>query len=68
MSSTHSTSLTFWAFIWGKILSFYARKSLGQYLTKMFRFVEGQYLDQINIQILTQVGCVDAPLSWTKTG
>ena len=44
----------------GQILSVYAVKSLGQYLTQIFRFIEGQYLAQIKLQIVKQIGCVDA--------
>ena len=49
-------------FYLGQILSLYEAKSLGKYLTQMFRFIKGQYLAPINIQIVKQIGCVDAAL------
>ena len=44
----------------GQILSLYVAKSLGQSLGQIFCFIEGQFLAQINYQIVEQIGCVDA--------
>ena len=49
-------------FYLGQILSPYGAKSLGKYLTQIFRFIKGQYLAQIKIQIVKQIGSVDAAL------
>ena len=38
------------------------QKSLEKYLAQIFNFIEGQYLGQIKIQIVKQIGCVDAAL------
>ena len=45
-----------------QILSLYEARSLGKYLTKIFYFIKGQYLAQIKIQIVIQIGYVDAAL------
>ena len=49
-------------FYLGQILSLYEAKSLGKYLDQLFSFIKGQYLAQIKIQIVEQIGCVDAAL------
>ena len=46
----------------GQELSLFEAKSLGKYLTQIFSFINGQYLAQIKIQIVKQIGCVDAAL------
>ena len=51
----------------GQILSLFEAKSLGKYLTQIFSFINGQYLAQIKIQIVKQIGCVDAALSGVYT-
>ena len=38
------------------------QKYLGKYLAQIFSFIKGQYLAQIKIQIVRQIGCVDAAL------
>ena len=50
-------------FYFGQILSVYEAKSLGKYFTPVFSFIKGQYLAQIKIQIVKQIGCVDATLA-----
>ena len=45
----------------------YEAKSLGKYLAQKISFIKGQYLVQIRIQIVKQIGCVDAAL-WTQKG
>ena len=50
-------------FYLGQILSLYEAKTLGKYLAKIFSFIKGQYFAQIKIQIVKQIGCVDAALS-----
>ena len=47
-------------FYLGKIFSLYEAKKLGKYLVQIFSFIKGQYLAQIKIQIVKQIGCVDA--------
>ena len=49
-------------FYLGQILSLYGVKSLGKYLAQIFSFIKGQYLAQVKIQIVKQIGCVDATL------
>ena len=36
------------------------QKSLGKYLTHIFSVIKGQYLAPKKIQIVKQIGCVDA--------
>ena len=38
------------------------QKKLGKYLVQIFSFIKGQYLAKIKIQIVKQIGCVDATL------
>ena len=57
--STHPICLTIWSFICAQYCPVYAVKSLERYLTRICRFTEGQYLDEIKFQIVIQVGCVD---------
>ena len=38
-------------FYLGQILSLFQAKKLGQYLTQIFQFIEGQYLIQMKFQI-----------------
>ena len=47
-------------FYLGQILSLYEAKSLEKHLTQIFSLIKGQYLAQI--QIVKQIGCVDATL------
>ena len=47
-------------FYLGQILSLFEAKSLGKYLTQIFSFIKGQYLGQLKLQIVKQIGCVDA--------
>ena len=49
-------------FYLGQILSLFEAKSFGKYLAQIFCFIKGQYLAQIKIQIVKQIGCVDAAL------
>ena len=43
-------------------------ESLGKYLTQIFSFIKGQYLAQIKIQIVKQIGCIDAALQTRAPG
>ena len=45
-------------------MSLYEAKSLEKYLAQILSFIKGQYLAQIKFQIVKQVGCVDAALSF----
>ena len=45
-------------FYLGQILSLYEAKSLGKYLAQIFSFIKAQ----IKLQIVQQIGCVDAAL------
>ena len=56
MCRRHLNNLEFYL---GQILSLYEGKSLGKYLTQIFSFIAGQYLAQVKIQIVKQIGCVD---------
>ena len=53
-------------FYLSQILSLYEAKSLGKYLPQIFSFIKRQYLSQIKIQIVKQIGCVDAAYFSTK--
>ena len=44
----------------------YEAKSLGKYLTKIFSFVNGQYVAQIKIPIVKQIECADSALGPNK--
>ena len=61
LSGVYSTNLlNDLEFYLGQILCLYEAKSLEKYLTQIFTFIKGQYLDQIKIKIVKQIGCVDA--------
>ena len=64
LSGVYTTNLlNHLEFYLDQILSLYEARSLGKYLTKIFNFIKGQYLAQIKIQIVIQIGYVDAALS-----
>ena len=64
-ASTHPILFNDLNFYFAQILSLYEAKSLGKYLAQIFSFIKGQYLAQIKIQIVKQIGCVDAALAAT---
>ena len=57
-ASTPPISLTTWNYI----RAIYPAKCLGQYLAKIFHFIQGQLLTQINSRLLDKFDtvCVDA--------
>ena len=64
MSSKASNLFSNLEFYLGQILSLYEAKCLEKYLAQiLFSFIKGQYFAQIKIQIVKQIGCVDAALT-----